>query len=411
MAEPTSTVPERPARILLIQDEVPKRTQVAGALRSSGFEVVEVGSGLAAIESAPTCHPDLLLIDMHLPDLDAVEVTGKLRRLGLDGLPIVALGTPGAERKLALSAGCTGILPNPPDLVLLPGQLREFLGGKKDKLQARDEKKFLKELSGTLVEKLEAKVRELTSAAERMKRADEFKTEFMGAISHELSTPLTPLAGYLKILQSEKLGPLNERQKKVVDSMLQSAERLSRTIDNLADFAVLESGTFRARVEEVKLLPMAEHLVDEAQLTVAKPKRVHITLAKPAAELTLAGDRARLLQAVGNVVENAVRASPHGGEVLLEIALAGDRVVIATYDQGQGIPPPDQERIFEPFYQQKGVQQLAATGLGLPVARRIIEAHGGRLRVESPPKSQPESERPFSGAKFIIELPLAGPTP
>jgi signal transduction histidine kinase len=391
--------------VLLIQDEDVARREVALALRAAGFEVVEVGSGLAGIESAVGAHPDLLLVDLHLPDLDGAEVAGKLRRLGLEGLPIVAMGKAGAERGLALSAGCDGTIPSPPDLARLPDQLREFLAGKRDRLKGGDERRYLKVLNRSLMEKLEAKVRELTAANERMLRIDAFKTEFMHSISHELSSPLTPLSGYLKILHSEKLGPLNERQKKVVESMLQSADRLSRTIDNLSDFAVLETGTYRVRTEPVNAAATAEKVV-ESLLSVARSKRVHLELLARDRELTLVADPSRLCQALSNLIENAVNVSPHGGEVLIEIRAVDGFVRFAVYDQGPGILPEDQARIFEPYFQARDARHAAIVGLGLPVARKIAEAHGGRVLVESPPKEGPESERQFPGSRFLLELPV-----
>lgn len=406
MADTPNTRSDRAARVLLIQDEAAGRGEVASALRGAGFEVVEVSSGLAGIETAISSAPDLLLVDLHLPDLDGAEVASKLRRLGMQGLPIVAMGQLGTERGLALSAGCDGHIPTPPDLARLPGQLREFLAGKRDKLRGGDEKRYLKELNQSLVEKLEGKVRELTATNDRLRSVDAFKTEFMQSISHELSTPLTPLAGYLKILQSEKLGSLNDRQKKIIESMLQSADRLAHTIDNLSDFAVLETGNYHVRAEPTDPVAVVQKLVEEMQATVAKAKRVHISMAASPGPIRLEADPARLTQALSNLVENAVKFSPHGGEVLLELTLQEGRLLLSVYDQGAGVSPEDQESIFEPFHHAKGAHHVAAVGLGLPVARKIVEAHGGRLRVESPPKVQPESERHFSGAKFVLELPL-----
>lgn len=400
---------ERAPRILLVQDQNEPRALVAAALRAAGFEVVEVSSGLAGIEAATASSPDLLLVDLHLPDLDGAEVASKVRRFGPEGLPIVGMGKEGYERGMALSAGCDGTIPNPPDLQTLPAQLREFLAGKRDKLKGGDEKRYLRVLNQSLVEKLESKVRELTATNERLKRIDQFKTEFMRSISHELSTPLTPLAGYIKILQGEKLGVLTERQKKVADAMQQSAERLSHTIDNLSDFAVLETGNYLVRAESLNPVKVGQKLIDDLQLALAKPKHVHLTLLAPVAEMSLVADSSRFAQAVGNLIENAIEFSPPGGEVLVEIAESEGRVHISVYDQGAGVPPEEQEKIFEPFHHMKGAHHVATTGLGMPVARKIAEAHGGRLTLESPPKAQPELERRFSGSKFTLDLPIRPP--
>ncbi len=399
---------DRPPRVLLIQEPNPRRDELASALRTAGFAVIEVGTGLAGIEAATSNAPDLLLLDVHLPDLDGAEVASRLRRLGMSGLPIVSMGQSKSERGMALSAGCDGHIPSPPDLAQLPAQLREFLAGKKDKLRGGDEKRYLKELNQSLVEKLESTVRELTASNDRLRKIDEFRTEFMRAISHELSTPLTPLAGYLKILQSEKLGPLGDRQKKLLESMLQSTDRLGHLIDNLSDFAVLESGNYRIRAEPIDPKAMLTKLVEDLQVTSAKAKYVHLGLKLPEGPLSLMADGPRLQQALGNLVDNAIKYSPHGGEVLLELTTTESGVEFAVYDQGKGILPEDQERIFEPYH-AKGAKHIAVVGLGLPVARKIVEAHGGNLRIESPPKVQPESERHFSGTRFVLALPSLPP--
>jgi signal transduction histidine kinase len=112
---------------------------------------------------------------------------------------------------------------------------------------------------------------------------------------------------------------------------------------------------------------------------------------------------------VGSLLENAIDYSPHGGEVLVEIVELDGRMRLSVYDQGSGVPPDEQEKIFEPFHHVKGARHVATAGLGLPIARKIAQAHGGRLFVESPPKAQPDIERHFSGAKFILELPFEPP--
>jgi signal transduction histidine kinase len=187
--------------------------------------------------------------------------------------------------------------------------------------------------------------------------------------------------------------------------MVQSTDRLARTIDNLADFAVLDSRTYPIRAEPVELVKMSEHLIEEAQLAIAKPKHVHISLMSPSEPVTIHADPARLSQALGNLIENAVKFSPHGGEVLVEVRQTDGTVQVAIYDQGEGVAPEDQTMIFEPFHHVKGARHVATSGLGLPVARKIAEAHGGKLTVESPPKVQPDIDRAFTGAKFVLDLP------
>jgi signal transduction histidine kinase len=128
----------------------------------------------------------------------------------------------------------------------------------------------------------------------------------------------------------------------------------------------------------------------------------------------LLADPRKLRQALANLVSNAVKFSPHGGEVLVEVARVPGRVRFVVYDQGPGIRAGEAERIFEPLYHAAVRGDEAArppgSGLGLPVARRIAEAHGGRVLVESPPRTQPASvSRHLTGSKFVLEIPALPP--
>src|SRR3989442_4658450 len=235
MAEPTP-------RILYIEDNPESRALVRNVLEARGFDVLEASDGIAGIDLAISAHPDLILCDIEMPGIDGYETATRLRSYrGLDGCPIVVLTSHG-DRGLSLSIGCDGYIEKPIDVERFPGQLREFLKGKREKVKTAEERRYLREYSQSLVERLEATVRELTAANSRLRAAARSKTEFMQNLSHELATPLTPITGYLKILKSEKTGALSEPQRKILDSMQIASERLSRTIDNLVDFATLESG-------------------------------------------------------------------------------------------------------------------------------------------------------------------------
>src|SRR5213078_3297595 len=141
-----------------------------------------------------------------------------------------------------LSVGADGFIEKPIDVERFPQQLREFLRGKREKLRGIEERRYLREYSQALVERLEATVRELTAANTRLRAAARSKNEFMQNLSHELATPLTPIVGYLKILRGGKAGALSDQQQKILESIATASERLSRTIDNLVDFATLEGG-------------------------------------------------------------------------------------------------------------------------------------------------------------------------
>lgn len=237
------------------------------------------------------------------------------------------------------------------------------------------------------------------------------RATFVRDLVHELSTPITPLAGYLKILQSEKLGPLSAQQKKVLESMLGSVQRLSRIIENLSDFANLQTSASTLRHEPVEPDAVVDEVVGDLRAAI-RDGQVHVTVARGGGGVVVA-DGKKLKQAIANVVGNAVKFSPHGGEILVEVVREPDVLRVAVYDQGPGVLPAEQQAIFEPFHHAatRGADdaRVPGSGLGLPVVRRIVEAHGGRVWVESPPRTQPGSvSRLFSGAKFVLEIPAPG---
>jgi signal transduction histidine kinase len=328
----------------------------------------------------------------------------------LDQVPIVIL-TGRGDRGLSLSVGADGFLEKPLDISRFPDQVRAYIQGKREKLKSTEQRRHLREYSQSLTEKLETTVRELEAANQRLHAAARSKSEFMQNLSHELATPLTPIMGYLKMLRSAKLGPLADSQVKALESMGISVERLSRTIDNLVDFAALEGGA--AGIERIEFDPLAvaRSVFDETRAK-AKSRRVHLDLTGAATHPAF-GDVRKVRQALSNIVDNAIKFSPHGSEVLVRLFEEPGRVWVEVYDQGEGVQPDEGDRIFEPFFHaDRGAEERApGAGLGLPVARQIVEAHGGRITLESPPKTQPDGAHHFSGTKVAFFLPWRGAAP
>jgi len=255
-------------------------------------------------------------------------------------------------------------------------------------------------------------VRELTAANSRLRAAARSKTEFMQNLSHELATPLTPITGYLKILKSEKTGALSEPQRKILDSMQTASERLSRTIDNLVDFATLESGGYAIHRDNFDPIAATKAVVDEEK-PKAKARRITLELVADALPETGWGDERKLKQALANVLDNAIKFSPHGSNVLLRVTLDRQRLGFEVYDQGEGFLPGEADRVFEPFFHadRVGEERAPGAGLGLPVAKQIVEAHGGHIWLESPPKTQAEGPHHFSGAKVAFWIPARNQAP
>jgi signal transduction histidine kinase len=239
------------------------------------------------------------------------------------------------------------------------------------------------------------------------------RSAFIRDLAHEVSTPLTPLAGYLKILQGEKLGPLSAQQKRVVETMSICVARLTRIVENLGDFASLGAPRALLSPEPVDPDLLVERVVEELRPFI-RDARLNVAVVKSGGGPVLADPR-KLRQALANVVGNAVKFSPHGAEVLVEVTREGGRLRFAVYDQGPGVKESEAAAVFLPFHHARvrasdENRHHPGSGLGLPVAMRIAEAHGGRIWLESPPRTQPGvGGRHFAGCRFTIEIPATPP--
>jgi len=398
-----------PQRILCIESDPVLRARVRRALEAEGYAVDEAASGLAGIHRALTLPPDLVLADVHLPDIDGVEIATRLKQeRSLAQVPFLALGDEQSEHDVALAGGADAFLAKPVDDERLTAEVRAVLAGQRERLPEAGERAGLRALSAAMAGHLEHALEEARGWEDRCVERDRLGRIFIGNLAHELRTALTPIAGYLKILSSDKLGPLSAQQQRILESIQGAAGRLTRVVENLSDFASLQASDAALFPAGVDPDALAEEVVADLRPAI-REARLHVVVQRSGGGPVTA-DPKKLRQALANVVGNAVKFSPHGGEVLVEVQRDAAALRFAVSDQGPGVPPQDQKHLFEPFFHAAGKDDRSkhpGSGLGLPVAKRILEAHGGTISVESPPRAQSEGvRRHFTGSKFVLEIPL-----
>lgn len=238
---------------------------------------------------------------------------------------------------------------------------------------------------------LEARVQqrtiELEEALRRLSETNQLKANFVANVSHELRTPLTHIRGYLDLLHTELLGPVNADQKKALDVSLRSANRLQSLIDDLILFSQASRGEMTLTLGPVEL-----HQVVSKVITLIKPKaddhQIDLEV-NVAAELPFVqADEEKLGWVISQLLDNAIKFSKPPGKVCLVVRKDVDNnnlVTITVTDTGIGIPPERIKEIFEPFHQLDGsaTRRYGGTGLGLTLVRQIIEAHGSLIEVQS----------------------------
>ncbi|HHO47263.1 MAG TPA: histidine kinase [Desulfobacteraceae bacterium] len=270
-------------------------------------------------------------------------------------------------------------------------------------LKILDETSQVIEYSHRLEEKsreLEETTAELRAANERLKQLDRLKDEFVSTVTHELRTPLTSVRSFSEILRDNPTLPGEERRK-FLDIIVQESERLTRLINQVLDLAKIESGSVEWSRECVDI----NAVITEAARSIGRlfqEKSVSLEEILSPQPVLVTADRDRMIQVIINLLSNAVKfCEPETGRVVIRSAARNGRARVEVEDNGPGIPADEQERIFDKFHQLKGPrdEKPRGSGLGLTISHRIIIHHGGDIRVES---------TPGAGAKFIIELPLAG---
>jgi CheY-like chemotaxis protein len=234
----------RPTTVLHIEDDPANRLLVRKLLAADGMTVVDAENGLDGVRRALEIKPDLVLIDLNIPDLDGFEVALRLRSdPTLAGTPLVAITAEG-DRDTSLAVGCDGFIQKPIQARRFAQEVRGYLQGKRER-PTKPADGRLRAQSEKMVRHLEEKVSELVAANEKLREADKLRREFYRNISHELATPLTPIVGYLSMLVNEELGELTKPQAKAVRAVDDCAKRLRNLIENLLDVTGLETGKIR----------------------------------------------------------------------------------------------------------------------------------------------------------------------
>jgi len=210
------------------------------------------------------------------------------------------------------------------------------------------------------------------------------KNDFVSVVAHELRTPMTSIKGYTDLILQGALGEVNDEQRHFLKIVKANVDRLSELVGDLLDTARIEAGRIRLEIEPIQVTSIVGEVCDSLAETI-RERGLELAIEADPDVPTVQADRNRLIQILMNLLSNAYRYTPSGGSITVSVRLTDDAVLVAVTDTGIGIAPEDQERIFERFHRvdHELVNRQTGTGLGLPIARSLVELHGGRLWLES----------------------------
>ena len=240
--------------------------------------------------------------------------------------------------------------------------------------------------------------REIEDKSAQLEVATQHKSEFLANMSHELRTPLNAVIGFSEVLLERMFGDLNPKQDEYLQDILSSGRHLLSLINDILDLSKIEAGRMELELTTFDL-PVA---LDNA-LTLVRERAtrhgIRLDLAVDDRVGAVVGDERKIKQVILNLLSNAVKFTPEGGRVTVRALPAGDAVEVAVSDTGIGIAPEDREAIFEEFRQVGSdyARKREGTGLGLTLARKFVELHGGTIRVES---------KVGRGSTFTVALPV-----
>lgn len=263
--------------------------------------------------------------------------------------------------------------------------------------ERRRAEQALDQLNQTLERRIQDRTSTLQATVEQLQEFDRLKSAFVGIVSHELRTPLTSIKIFAENLLEGLAGPLNEKQNYYLSRIQLNADRLKRMLNELLDMSKIEAGKMELRPAVLSLQELFADLLEGFQ-PLAQGKSIMVEVFSMENIPKVRADRDKLYEVLANLLENAIRFTPSGGRVQIGAQVLDDRYIeVRVSDTGCGIPEEHLLKIFDKFYRvQSGAGNAAGAGLGLAIAKGLIELHGGTIAVES---------APGKGSHFSFTLP------
>jgi len=378
----TPPVTALPKSRVLVVDDISQNLQVVGTmLRNVGYHVTPATNGAQALERAQSRPPDLILLDLMMPDMDGLEVC---RRLKADPstheIPVIFLTASNEMEHLV-----RGFEEGAVDYVTKPFNAPELLARVRTHL-------------------------ELKHARQRLREMNDEKNEFMGIAAHDLRNPLGAITGYAEIVLEETAGlppsPPEPFQRAVSEisqcttRIRNTSRRMAEMVQNLLDANRIERGEMKLDFAVTELGPLIDTVV-QTQRPRATAKQQTIHLAKDPSPVNAMVDPGIVLQVIENLVSNAVKYSPPGRNIHVRLRRTPADVRCEVRDEGPGLSAEDQKKLFGKFARlsAKPTGGEPATGLGLSIVKKMVEAMRGQVWCES---------EPGRGATFIVQFPVAG---
>ncbi len=405
MSEPSASASPK---LLIIDDDVALAKTLAGILKRAGYDAEFVHEGAKGVDfvKSKKSHKELnvVLSDIRLPDMSGLEVLREIKKVDPEIGVIMMTGHADVETSIeALNAGAFAYIQKPYN----PTEVKSAIEKVLDKQALVEENKILLKKLQDWNSQLEKKVQEKTGElskknlellglVERLEELNQSKSQFVANASHELQTPMTSIIGFSSMLLDYGATLKEEEVKKFLRIIRDETQRLARLSADLLDLSRIKDGRIVLKLRMTDLKALAEKVSEKMKVL---KETVRIDVAFNGTAPMAVTDEDKIHQVLTNLIGNALKYAPDKTSVRIEAYSAPEHIQISVKDEGPGIPDEEAEKIFEPFYrvQSNANMKIKGTGLGLPIAKAIVEALGGRISA---------SRNPDKGSNFSFTIPL-----
>ncbi|OGF47697.1 MAG: hypothetical protein A2452_03445 [Candidatus Firestonebacteria bacterium RIFOXYC2_FULL_39_67] len=371
--------------VLVIDDEQDLREMLSFTLMNEGYNVLTAANGKLGVEKAEKEDVDVIISDIKMPEMDGITVLGKVKEMkpGIEVIMATGFGT----METAIESLRKGAF----DFIHKPYNIDQLIA--------------------LIIKACETK--KLKSQVISLQQMDKLKDEFLSIVSHELKTPLASISGAIQLLMDDEgvdeetlIKNNSQENQKLLKMISRNADKIRKLIDNLLDFAKMESGFWELKITDIKM----PEIMDDIPVTVkpvASLKNIEVVMGTSLSgqkydceKLLFKGDMDQIGRVVVNFVTNAVKYTPENGKVCVWAEKSENDIKVVVEDNGKGIAAENLQKVFDKFYRvDQHLKKLeAGFGLGLAICKKIIELHKGKLWAESDGLGK--------GSRFIFTIPV-----
>ncbi|MFA6561990.1 MAG: hybrid sensor histidine kinase/response regulator [Verrucomicrobiia bacterium] len=362
--QPTPTPAATPS--ILVVDDTPENLQLLnGMLKGRGYKARPVPSGEMALRAAKSDPPDLILLDINMPEINGYEVCKRLKAdPQLASIPVIFISALNETMDKVKAFGLGGV-----DYVTKPFQFEEVHARVETHLKLRQ-----------LQKELECQNRQLKENYERLRELETLRDNLVHLVVHDLRSPLAMMAGYVDLIKVKVAAKLNASEVGYIDILGKHTAKLLDMVTTLLDVSRMEAGEMPLNRQACDVAAIAKDVVDT--FSILKGQRC-LSIESQSGALSVHADKDVLQRIIANLIGNAVKFTPDGGRITVTISRKDSMARVAVTDTGPGIPAEHHKKVFEKFGQVDKEARRHSTGLGLTFCKLAVETHGGQIGLES----------------------------